>query len=146
VAFGLVVLGALAAPAMLKALVAGAATSPAAVRDVLRQKQFTIYVNGRSKSLTFPEVLARYNPDTRQFAGGMLFDMGGAPPMEVEVLRRTGPSTCEVRCWIPKRSVPAKGFPDHPEVHLRVDTATKSVEPLDENASRYLAVDGARFE
>jgi hypothetical protein len=116
-----------------------------AVADALKAKDFTIYVDGSQKILTLPEVLSQYNPDTRQLHTGMLVQTAGPRSIEVEVLEKVAFDTYIAACRLSTNvNFDGSPLPQH-TLQVKVDTATGTVEPMDDMARSYFEIEGSSF-
>lgn len=116
-----------------------------AVKQALLAKEFTLYVDGKQKALTLPEVLSQYNPDTRQLQAGMLVQMAGPRPIEVEVIQKVAFDTYIAACRLATdQNFDGKKLPQN-TLQVKVDTKTGTVEPVDDVARSYFEIDGGRF-
>jgi predicted small secreted protein len=137
----------LVALAALAILLVGCNTSSLAgpnIKSVLDQKGFTVIVSGSSRYLTFPEVLSRYNPEKGRLLMGMIVDRDGPEATEVEVIEKVAFDTYVV-AYRTVKPVELEGDTLQPTLQLRVDTATSQVEPLNEEAQQYFAIEGRSF-
>jgi hypothetical protein len=111
-------------------------------KQILDAKEFTVYVNGASKSLTLQQLLSRYDPERKKLLIGMLPDMSGPQNTEVEVLEKVAFDTWRV-AYRTVQPVDLEGKTLHPNLIFEVDTSTGNISPLNDEAKGYFAIDGS---
>lgn len=116
-----------------------------AVKQTLLAKEFTIYVDGNQKILTLPEVLSQYDPAARRLHTGMIVQMAGPRPIEVEVIQKVAFDTYIAACRLATdQNFDGSKLPQN-TLQVKVDTKTGTVEPVDDVARSYFEIDGGRF-